>query len=275
MKPISKISLFIIFVLVGFLVFGVGGYWTLFSGPNKLIVRIVIFLFFGLFWVLFRQIQQLQTYKQVASGFLVASAAFLVGSFVSDGLGKLIGGSTSSLAGVAMLKLSEMLPLVVTILVLNKILGNDLGEVYIKKGKLGLSLLIGIITMIVFVVIFYFQTQAQNIPVAEILPEVPWILFFGLSNGLLEELHFRGLFLKKFEPFLGKNLSNLAIAIFFAMVHVEIEYSPDIIQFLIIVFFLGLGWGYLTQKTDTLWGSVLSHAGADFLAIAGIISLYV
>lgn len=275
MKLISRIFLFIIFVLVGFLVFGVGGYWSLFSGSNKLIARVVIFLVLVILWVLFRQIHQLQTYKQVASGFLVASAAFLVGSFVSDGLGKLIGGSTSSLSGVAMLKFSEMLPLVLTILVLNKIMGNDLGEVYIKKGKLGLSLLIGIMTMIVFVVIFYFQTQAQDIPVAEILPVLPWILLFGLFNGFLEELHFRGLFLKKFEPFLGKNLSNLAIAIFFSMVHVEIEYSPDIIQFLIVVFFLGLGWGYLTQKTDTLWGSVLSHAGADFLAIAGVISLYV
>jgi membrane protease YdiL (CAAX protease family) len=41
-------------------------------------------------------------------------------------------------------------------------------------------------------------------------------------------------------------------------------------QFLLILFPLALIWGYLMQKTDSLWGSAIFHAGADCVIIFGI-----
>ena len=238
MKMISRIGLFVLFILAGLLVFGVGGYWAPAPGGDKLTYRIIIVLAFAVLWIITRQIKRLQEYNTVVSGFLIASAAFLVGSFISKGLGDLLGASTNSLAGIAQLRFTEMLPLVVTILVLNRLFGNDLGSIYLKKGNLSLNLLAGGGSMIVFAVIFYVQAQAQGVSFEDIVPTIPWILLFILSNAFLEELHFRGLFLRKFEPFLGKHFSNLAIAIFFTLIHAPVEYTPDIFQFLVITFFL-------------------------------------
>ncbi|MFC2014808.1 lysostaphin resistance A-like protein [Chloroflexota bacterium] len=95
----------------------------------------------------------------------------------------------------------------------------------------------------------------------------PWILLFVLSNGFMEELLFRGLFLKRYEPFLGKGLSNLLTAIVFTLMHTQVTYALQMFQFLLIALTLSLVWGYLIQKTNSLWGAVLFHAAGDCLII--------
>jgi membrane protease YdiL (CAAX protease family) len=69
---------------------------------------------------------------------------------------------------------------------------------------------------------------------------------------------------------LGKGLSKLLAASVFTLVHVQVTYTTDLVQFLLILFPLSLIWGNLMQKTDSLWGSVLFHAGADCMIIFGI-----
>jgi membrane protease YdiL (CAAX protease family) len=83
----------------------------------------------------------------------------------------------------------------------------------------------------------------------------------------MEELLFRGLFLKRFAPLLGKGLSNLLTAIVFTLMHIQVTYTPQMLQFLLIVLTLSLVWGYLIQKTNSLWGAVLFHAAGDCLII--------
>jgi hypothetical protein len=39
--------------------------------------------------------------------------------------------------------------------------------------------------------------------------------------------------------------------------------SSDILKLVVPVFAVGLGSGYLMVKTNSLWGAVLFHAGAD------------
>lgn len=34
------------------------------------------------------------------------------------------------------------------------------------------------------------------------------------------------------------------------------------------------GWGFLIQRTESLWGAVQSHAGADLMIVQGIISVH-
>jgi membrane protease YdiL (CAAX protease family) len=88
----------------------------------------------------------------------------------------------------------------------------------------------------------------------------------------MEELLFRGLFFKKLEPFVGKFLSNLMIALVFTLLHGLSTYSVDQMLFLFILFPLALMWGYIMQKTDSIWGSVLFHAGMDIPIMLGIFS---
>ena len=118
------------------------------------------------------------------------------------------------------------------------------------------------------------QIVGQNISLDMIIPWTPWILIFVLSNGFMEELLFRGLFLKKFTQFFKPWTSNLLIALIFTIAHTQVTYTPDLPIFLIVVFLLALVWGYLMQKTDSIWGSALFHAGADMLIIIGIFSYF-
>jgi len=85
----------------------------------------------------------------------------------------------------------------------------------------------------------------------------------------MEEVLYRGLSLQKYEPFLGKGLSNILTAVVFALMHTRATYAAQMIQFLMIVLVLSLIWGILIQRSDSLWGAVPFHAAGDCLIIFG------
>jgi membrane protease YdiL (CAAX protease family) len=101
----------------------------------------------------------------------------------------------------------------------------------------------------------------------KLMPLWPWILLFVLSNGFMEELLYRGLFLQKYATFLGKGLSTALTVLVFAIMHTQVTYAAQMIQFLAIVLVLSLIWGILIQKSNSLWGAVLFHAAGDCLII--------
>jgi membrane protease YdiL (CAAX protease family) len=106
---------------------------------------------------------------------------------------------------------------------------------------------------------------------------LPWIIPIVLLNGVREELLYRGLFLKKYEVKLGPKTSNLLQAIIFSLSHSVAgvglnTYTPFIWALVIFTFALGLAWGYIMQRTDSILGSVLFHAGTDIPVFIGIFS---
>ena len=103
------------------------------------------------------------------------------------------------------------------------------------------------------------------------------VFFTVLLNGIREELLYRGLFLKKFEPLFGSSASNLIQATIFSISHTvagrgTITYTPFALSFVIITFILGLALGYVAQRTDSLLGSVLLYAGSDIPVFLRIFS---
>jgi len=227
----------------------------------------VIFLVAAL---LLRRSDRGKQYWQVSYALFVAGVAVLLGILFSGSLLKLFGLSASNPLGIAIAKLSESLFRLIPILVLMAIIGADRRSMYLNKGKIGLGLTVGIAAFIVLALIAFLPLASQEGMLNKLLSLSPWILIFVLTNGFMEELLFRGLFLKRYEPFLGKGLSNLLTAIVFTLIHVQVTYVSEMLQFLLIVFPLALIWGYLMQKTDSIWGSALFHAGADCLIIFGI-----
>jgi membrane protease YdiL (CAAX protease family) len=95
-------------------------------------------------------------------------------------------------------------------------------------------------------------------------------LIFVLANAAQEEILFRGLFLRKLQPFFGRFLSNLLIVFVFTALHQGADYASNGFIFLTAVVLVGLAWGYLMQKTDSIWGSILFHAGMDIPIMLGI-----
>jgi len=206
-------------------------------------------------------------YWPVCYVFFVAGVAVLLSGLFGDDLLRLFGLTVTTPQGIAVAKFSESILRVVPILALMPIMGLDWRSLYLNKGRIGIWLTVGIVAFIIFPVIGYLPLANQEGVLNKLLSLSPWILLFVLSNGFMEESLFRGLFLKRYEPFLGKGLSNLLTAIVFTLMHTQVTYAPQMLQFLLIALTLSLVWGYLIQKTDSLWGAVLFHAAGDCLII--------
>jgi hypothetical protein len=106
---------------------------------------------------------------------------------------------------------------------------------------------------------------------------MPWILPIVFANGLREELLYRGLFLRKYESLLGKAPSGLLQALIFSLSHSVAgigitQYTPYISLLVVSTFILGLVLGYVMQKTDSIIGPILLHAGTDIPIFIGIFS---
>ncbi len=202
--------------------------------------------------------------------FFVVGAAVLTSFLFSDDLLRLLRQTVTTPQGIATAKFSESILRVIPILVLMPVMGFDWRSMYLRRGKIRVWLPIAIAAIIVFPAFAYFSISTSQVGMLEkLLPLWPWILLFVLSNGFMEELLYRGLFLQKYEPFLGKGLSNILTAIVFALIHTQVTYAAQMIQFLVIVLVLSLIWGFLIQKSDSLWGAVLFHAAGDCLIIFG------
>ena len=211
-----------------------------------------------------------ETYWPVFYIFFVAGAAVLTSVLFSDDLLRLLRQTVTTPQGIATAKFSESILRVIPILVLMPVMGFDWRSMYLKRGKIRIWLPIAIAAVIVFPAFAFFSiSNSQTGVLDKLLPLWPWILMFVLSNGFMEELLYRGLFLQKYEPFLGKGMSNILTAIVFALMHTQVTYAAQMFQFLVIVLILSLIWGFLIQKSDSLWGAVLFHAAGDCLIIFG------
>jgi membrane protease YdiL (CAAX protease family) len=209
-------------------------------------------------------------YWPVFYAFFVAGAAVLTSGLFSSDLLRLFKQTVATPQGIALAKFSESILRVIPILVLMPIMGFDWRSMYLAAGKVRFWLPIAIAAFVVFPALAYFPLSSSQAGVLDkLLPLWPWILLFVLSNGFMEELLYRGVFLKRYEPFLGKGLSIILTAIVFALMHTQVTYAAQMIQFLVIVLVLSLIWGILIQKTDSLWGAVLFHAAGDCLIIFG------
>ena len=209
-------------------------------------------------------------YWPVFYAFFVAGAAVLASGLFSDDLLRLFKQTVATPQGIALAKFSESILRVIPILVLMPVMGFDWRSMYLAAGKVRFWLPIAIAAFVVFPALAYFPLSSSQAGVLDkLLPLWPWILLFVLSNGFMEELLYRGVFLKRYEPFLGKGLSIILTAIVFALMHTQVTYAAQMIQFLVIVLVLSLIWGILIQKTDSLWGAVLFHAAGDCLIIFG------
>ena len=171
-------------------------------------------------------------------------------------------------------KLHELAVIVFVVVIFTRLSGNSLGSIYIQKGNLKLGLLIGGIAFLVSVVgsipMAGLLFKGEGLTVARVLPWTPWVLLIVLANGTLEEPLFRGLFLRKLEPFFGQFFSNCLIALVFTVLHKGSTYTSSEWLFLVILTPIALVWGYVMQKTDSLWGSILFHAGMDIPIFLGI-----
>ncbi|MHB1485034.1 MAG: CPBP family intramembrane glutamic endopeptidase [Saccharofermentanales bacterium] len=273
-----NILFFIVFMLLGLIVFVIFSHMRpIFTGYADLAGRICLISILLAASLVTRKSTRFKKYHDVLSGFFIAALAMAVDFYLhsSEWLLNVLNIPIKTPAGIALDKLDSSIIIIVIILALTKLSGASLSSIYLTKNNIRKSLTIGIVAFLVCVAGSVFMAKifgAQNLTLAKIWPWIPWILIFIFGNALNEELLFRGLFLKKMNPFAGRFLSNLAIAIPFTLHHTGVTYTNDTLMFLAYLLPLALVWGYIMQKNDSIWGSVLFHAGTDIPVILVIFS---
>ncbi len=223
-------------------------------------------------WLALGRNERLQQYRPIILGFFAVSLGVLLAQYCGNIPMRLLGLSVATVQGVAMAKFGEALPIVLSILVLHFATGGDMDGLFLKGGNLKLWLIVGIIGFAAFAGIAAVQAIGSGLSWATVAAALPWIAIFIFSNAFMEELWFRALFLKKLEPLVGAKISLIITAIVFAAVHISSTYVIDILLFMVALMALALLWGWLMQKTNSIWGAVLIHAGGDVLVILGFLA---
>ena len=272
---IERIVIAVMFTVVGsFIIIVFSQYRPMLPGFSDTLGRLGVILFLFISALLARRNKLLNPYWQMIFGLFVmifaVSLDWWTAQFVQDSLG----GFPNSPVGLALEKFKTVVVVALVIVLSTRFTGNSLGSVYLQRGDLKRGLTIGLIAFGICVAgaipMSKLMFTGEDVSLSELIVWAPWILIAVLGNAANEELLFRGLFLRKLEPFFGKLLSNLLIVFVFTGLHLGVTYTQDQMIFLAVVVPLSLAWGYIMQKTDSAWGSILFHAGTDipiFLAI--------
>ncbi|MEE9283535.1 MAG: type II CAAX endopeptidase family protein [Nitrososphaerales archaeon] len=220
------------------------------------------FLFLALFS---RRNERLSKYWQVFFVFFIVSIVPLSWGILPVVIAEQFGLAPD--AAVLNFLLLNWLLIVAPIIILTKVSGGDMGSIFLKRGNLKLGLILGIIGFVVAFVLavplansFY---AGENITFIGVLPLMPLIFVAIFANASLEEVSFRGVILKKLEPHLGRTASNIFQAIIFMLAHLLVGYARFPLVFIAFTFFIGLLFGYLMTKTDSIIAPILVHAGGD------------
>lgn len=101
------------------------------------------------------------------------------------------------------------------------------------------------------------------------------ILVLLVINPFLEEIYWRGYFLKKLEGKRSVRAILLLTSLFYSLYHflsiIPLFSWPYNIMMVVPVFIAGMIWGYMRFKSNSLVGSIVSHILAD----AGIMAVYI
>jgi membrane protease YdiL (CAAX protease family) len=272
---IQRFGVFIVLLICGSAIFVFGSNYFDLSPTNKnLTYNLSLSAALLAAAIGFNLSQRWKKYWQCTFAFFIASVAFPVTSVSSRWTGMLLGWfhtSTATSQGIAIAKVYEMFLVVLPILVLTKLSGADFGSIFLKRGHWKWGLGIGTLVFFNFAASAFLFFATRYTSVDKLGAAVLWGMVFSLANGFMEELWLRGIFLKRFEPFLGVNGSILITSIVFSLMHVGAVYVTPVAIPIMLAYCLtmGLACGYLMKKTDSIWGAVLVHAAADlFLFIA-------
>jgi membrane protease YdiL (CAAX protease family) len=273
----KRIALFLFFLVCGISLPSLSGLliypFSLVPSGWVTVYALALLLIFLTASIVLRYRASLKQYWQILFVFFIASLAIFLDLIVNF--------SADSMNGLLLDMLVSASIIVAVIISLTKLSGNSLGSIFLKKGNLKLGLIVGFVGFFLFALtsipLSESLFQGQNLSIDKAIGWLPWILPIVLLNGLREELLYRGLFLKKYETKLGPKTSNLLQAIIFSLSHSVAglgltAYTPYIWALVVFTFVLGLAWGYIMQRTDSLLGSVLFHAGTDIPVFFGIFS---
>jgi len=265
----KKVVFSSVLLACGLLVFVFGSnYYSVFPTNDSQIYRGALATIFLAAALILRRRQSSKVYSQIAYAFFVAITAFFVTSLtagVRDSLLSALNIPESAPRHISIAKVFEAVIVVSVILMLTALWRQDMGSLYLKKGRLGMGLFVGVSLLTINTATGIVTGATLGHAADVLIARLPWVLLFSLANGFMEELWFRGLFLRHFAAVVGIIGSIIVTAIVFTLSHAAASYMDptEAILFQVIIFPMALLFAYLMHKSDGLWGSALYHAGSD------------
>jgi membrane protease YdiL (CAAX protease family) len=255
----------------GFVVFVLGSpYYSVFiTNRNQLYLGILSAILLVV-TIILNRLPSLTHYAPAVYAFFIASCATL---FLNTGIFNIPYDGPDALIDIALDKIGQFLHIVPVIIILTLLAKDDLKSIFISKGDLRQGLVFGFISFAIFTILFIIQV-VQFSPATWQLNSIVFIIIFIFANAIMEELWFRGIFLNKYVPLIGRIGAILVTSLVFGASHIKAtyEFPGGGFVFGAVVFALGYAGADSMLKTDSLIGPVLFHAGYDLMIIISIIN---
>ncbi|MHA2060381.1 MAG: CPBP family intramembrane glutamic endopeptidase [Candidatus Ranarchaeia archaeon] len=267
----TQLVLFFIILICGVIALGPIRYGNILI-PLKfsLIYQIRLPIGFLILSFLVAQSEKFAQYQMIFTALFIGTTAFLF-AWVRSFFFPL---PVTTIEGFALNKVVDAVVIGASIIVLSSVSGVSLSSLFLQQGNLKKGLSYGLVGFVGFAVVAIPRSillfSGQGISLSTIILWLPWIMAFVFGNAVLEELMYRGLFLQKYGQFFSGRVANLLQALIFSSIHVGVTYTSSMLLFVGMTFVLGIVWGYMVQRTDSLLGSILFHAGTDIAIILGI-----
>lgn len=98
-----------------------------------------------------------------------------------------------------------------------------------------------------------------------------WVLPACALQAAAQEVQFRGLLMGTLETVAPRWGANLGQASLFGLAHIAVQYEGPVGPFIPITIGLGLVFGWVTQRTRSLWPAIIVHALADIAVTVAIL----
>ena len=259
-------------LLGGFAVFVFGNlYYTVFPTNQNQIYMVVLTLILLGCSVFIKKSPTLREYGPAVYALFIAACATL---FLSTGLLNIHYDGPNDLKDLALDKFGQFSHVVPVILVLTLVAREDLKSLYITVGDLKKGLQFGILSFSVFAILAFIIQIGAFEPSKWQVSNILYLLVFVFSNAIMEELWFRGLFLKKYASLVGRTGAILITAVIFGASHINATYDfpGGGYVFGAVVFALGYAGADSMLKSKSLIGPVLFHAGYDLMIILPVLN---
>lgn len=152
---------------------------------------------------------------------------------------------------------------------------EDFGiNLHFKWWGLLAAILIPAYMVIVYLIVGKLKVNEHS--PAEIILLILNSLTLGLQSGFLEEILFRGIFMKSLESRWNKTVAIWAPSIFFSLVHIPGMSSFSIIGILVLIVagtMVGVMFSMVAYKGNSIANSAIIHALWNFTLIANIFGI--
>lgn len=117
-----------------------------------------------------------------------------------------------------------------------------------------------VVMVLVFLAIPATLIGRLAVPLAALSRDLPWLGPAFVLQAVAQEFAFRGLLLSTLERNAPPWLANLGQSLLFGLAHIAVQYEGPTDSIVPVTIAVGLGLGWVTQRTGSIWPAVVAHA---------------